>query len=110
MSSRRPVAGMGAELAPAVAAYGVGGSTVDLPKEPLDARGWRLLLDQIRGHRLSGFLTAAVGDGALGVTPEQWDEANETHVQAMCLALLLENTLIDAVDVLDRAGIDHRVL
>lgn len=97
-------------FAPAVAAKGLYGSSLELPREPLDASTWGGLLQSVRFHRLSGLLAAAAHDGDLPTTPEQRDEALADHANAMRLCLELEADLLHVAGVFDRCNVDYRVL
>ena len=77
---------------------------------PLPAAQWEQLLRAAQLERLTGLLNATIVDGALPVTDEQRQAALAVHRHATLLNLALEGVLVDAVGVLDRAGIDHRVL
>ncbi len=68
------------------------------------------LLPAVSAHRLIGVVAAAIADGALEPDPMSRDEIAVAHETSMREVLLLEDVLLDAVDVLGAAGIDHRVL
>ena len=93
-----------------VAAYGIPGTLLDPPDEPLDDASWRALLRTVREQRLCGLLARTISDEALPATPEQVHEALELAAASAATAVIVERSLIDAAGVLDRAGIDYRVL
>lgn len=94
----------------AVAASGLAGSPLDVFDEVLDTEGWAQLLAGARAQRLVGLLQDAVDSGAMAVTDDQAAEVSREHVRAMSVAVSLDRVLLETVDVLARAGIDHRVL
>jgi len=61
-------------------------------------------------HRLVGVLGAAVAAGDLEVEGDEADLVARGHATAMAEVLLLEESLLDAIDILDEADIDHRLL
>jgi hypothetical protein len=81
-----------------------------LPAEPLSDLEWRRLIDKARHERMLGLLVATINDAALAVTDEQASEAHEAHVMALAGDLVRERELIGLVELLQRSGIDHRVL
>ena len=97
-------------LAHAVAAYGLPGTTTELPAEPLRDELWGPLLNIARGQRMSGHLALAITRLDLAVTDEQREEASDSHLAEMSLALLLERTMLEVVELLDGLGIPYRVL
>lgn len=94
----------------AVAAKGLDGSSLEFPEQPLDATEWQRLIQQVRFHRLSGLLAAAVRDGDLQTTPEQERAAHGAHTNSMQICLELEAELLRTRDLLDQAGVRLRVL
>lgn len=94
----------------AVAAHGVPGTTLRLPDTPLPPSEWEAVLASIVRERITGLLAAAIGDGALPVTPEQAGAAARAHGAAMASCLLLERMLVRTADRLAGAGVDVRVL
>jgi hypothetical protein len=94
----------------AVAAYGLAGSQLRLPDEPLPDDAWKRLVAEVHHQRLPGFLAQAVGDGAFAVTQAQAHEAAQLHCRSMHLALFLERLLLEVVGDLRDHGIDCRVL
>ena len=79
-------------------------------RPPLPAHGWDQLLREAKDHRTIGLLAQAVADGSFVTTPEQAEEAYDTHAEAMGLAVVLERLLLDTVALLTDAAVDHRVL
>ena len=79
---------------------------------PLDRRGVGIseLVTGARHHRLIGVLSAAVVTGDIEVDADEAELINRDHERAMTEALLLEDVMLDAIEVLDAAGIDQRVL
>ncbi|MGH9297047.1 MAG: nucleotidyltransferase family protein [Acidimicrobiales bacterium] len=78
--------------------------------QPLSAADWTVFFDETREQRMLGLLAAAVLDDAIAVSDEQATEVHKAHVAALCADLARERELLDVVAVLDRAGLDHRVL
>lgn len=68
------------------------------------------LLAMCEHHRLLGILAAAVRDDALSFDDAQVDRLELTYRAWLTHGLRVERLLLDAVDVLDRAGIPSRVL
>jgi len=93
----------------AVAAYGVS-SGLSLPQRVLGDGDWAALLAATRAQRLTGFLAAAVADGAFPTTDDQYTDAAEAHLAAMALVLRLERLLLNVAEQFAIAGIDMRVL
>ncbi|MEZ5165875.1 MAG: nucleotidyltransferase family protein [Acidimicrobiales bacterium] len=89
-----------------VAGYGIG------PRRIIDAPpgGVGNVLAGVARHKLIGPLAAAVAAGDLAVGEADRAEIARRHEDAMREVLLLEETLLDAIAVLDRHGIDHRLL
>ena len=100
---------MTSSLAAAVAAYGLANRRT-LPDQPLPAHEWEQFLREAKDHRTIGLLAQAVADGSFVTTPEQAQEAYDTHAEAMGLAVVLERLLLDTVALLTDAAVDHRVL
>jgi hypothetical protein len=99
-----------AALVRAVAAYGLPGSLLERPQQPLGTEDWSALLGEVRRQRLSGLLVQAVVDGALPAHDLQVAEAVDLHTRAMASTVLLESTLLDALDAMSAAGVEARVL
>ncbi|MBA2437584.1 MAG: nucleotidyltransferase family protein [Acidimicrobiia bacterium] len=96
-------------LAAALAAYGLP-SRRSLPDRPLSADHWERVLGEARDDRTIGLLSQAIAEGSFAATPEQAEAAYDVHAEAMGLAVVLERVMLDVVDLLNGAGIDHRVL
>ena len=94
----------------AVAAYGLPGATCDWPAAPLDDPAWRQMLQAAKHQRLEGLLAAAVAAGVFPTTREQQQAAESTHFDAVLSVLRLERATIEAVQVLEAAGVRPRVL
>ena len=77
---------------------------------PLTDESWTQLLRDCHRQRLLGHLCAMVVSGALPATESQKGEATAWDLQVLGHQARLDRLLVDAVDVLDEAGIDHRVL
>lgn len=89
-----------------LAAYGLPGA------EPLVAPegGIGLLVPAMVRHKLIGVAAAALIEGGLVLRDTDHAAVAEAHEAAMRESLLLEEMLLEAVGVLDQAGVDHRVL
>lgn len=68
------------------------------------------LLPAARSEKLVGVLAAAVEAGDVAVDDDGRTTVADVHHAAMGEVLLLEDVLLEAVEVLDRTGIGHRVL
>jgi hypothetical protein len=97
-------------LAHAIAAYGLPGTTFALPAQPLRDELWGPLLNTARGERMSGHLAHAITRLDLPATDQQREEANDSHLAEMSLALLLERTMLEVVELFDALEIPYRVL
>ncbi len=97
-------------LCVAVAAHGLPGTRAERPPEPIGGVAWRNLNSCVVHERIPGLLMLAIADGALVVTPEQADEAGRAHRASMTTAVLLERTLVETASLLERAGVEFRVL
>jgi hypothetical protein len=97
-------------LAHAVAAHGLPGTTSELPDEPLRDDLWGPLLNTARGQRMSGHLAHAITRFDLAATDEQREEAGDSHLAEMSLALLLERMMLEIVELFDQLEIPYRVL
>jgi hypothetical protein len=108
----RGLCGEGEYPAPllAVAGYRLPGASRALPAEPLGPQEWATVLAAAQNHRLTGFLEAAVADGALPATEEQARQARAAHRTAQLRVLALEGELVAVVERLAGAGVDTRVL
>jgi hypothetical protein len=97
-------------LATGIAAHGL-----ELPRdpfiaEPLDDESWDQLLETVSQQRLIGLLVAAVGSGEVAISrAQQADLDRELHGSTI-RTLLLEQSLIRFVALLDDAQIDYRVM
>jgi hypothetical protein len=103
------------ELAKQVAGFGLGRDGTEttvgkLAPRPLDSTGWRRILEDAAEQRLLGLMVQAVEEGALPVDTEQARELYESHAAALAGDLVHERELIRVIEVLTRAGLDHRVL
>ncbi len=95
---------------PAIAAYGLPGTRLELPRAPLAPSAWHEVVRGARHHRVTGTLAAAVRDGAMAATAAQRQEAMAEHRTAQLRVLLLERELVAIVRRLSRAGVATRVL
>src|SRR5919204_985360 len=94
----------------AIAAYGLP-SEHDLRLTPLEPGDeFSSVIAACEQHRLLGFLARATRDGAVVLTDDQRDDVELMFRSWLTHALRAERVLIDATIVLDRAGIDSRVL
>ncbi len=98
------------QLAAAVAASGLLGTSHTLPARPLDDEQFDHLLVRCMAERITGLLVQAIASGHLQVTAEQAAVAYEVHAQALCVCLELERSLLNVVDVLRAGSVDTRVL
>ena len=98
------------QLTRTVAAYGLAGSMLTLPRAPLPDAEFLLLVSHVREQRLTGMLATAVRDGAFPVTPEQAERVEWDHVESLAGVLALEHLLLDSVAALEAADIPTRVL
>ena len=94
----------------AIAAYGLAGTTTELPRGPMADDEWLALLGAARAQRMSGHLAHAIEENALAVTAVQLEQAGDSHLREMSLALLLERTLLEVVDLFETLEIPYRVL
>lgn len=99
-----------ADPLPAIAAYGLRGSRLDLPADPPTDDTFDGLLSRLRNHRLLGLAASAAAAGDLRLTDTQRDQLHAAHADAMCLCLHLEATLLDVNQSLQEAGVAVRVL
>jgi hypothetical protein len=98
-------------LARAIAAWEVPGS-IWRERRPMvvPPDEWAQLVDTVRDERLEGPLTAIIGGGGLQVSDAQYDEAERIHVEAMGLAVRIDDLVrIIARDFAD-AGLQLRLL
>ena len=100
-----------ADVAAAVAAYGVASDGDDrLPSAPLSDGEWNALVDVCHLERLVFLLDAAVQADAVPATAEQRCVLDALLVPFVQQQLHLEAQLLTVVEVLDRHGLDHRLL
>jgi hypothetical protein len=98
-------------LARWVAGYGLPGHGLPSPtEEPVADTVWAALLRLVVNQRLAGHLLAAIDAEALPVSEEQRAAAEEAHLTACCIALALDQRLLDTAALLDEAGVDFLVL
>src|SRR5215207_914421 len=94
-------------LGAAVAAYGLPSErTLEAPA----SFDFTALLHECERERLTGLLARAVRDGRMEVTDDERGELEFVFRAWLTHALRVERLLLDATSVLDRAGIDSRVL
>lgn len=98
------------DLLAVVAAWALPGAPPWPDPEPMADVGWASLVAACRVHRLEGRLVAAAGPGGIPVAPGQREEAEAAHRAAMHLAVQLELELLEVADLLEGAGVEHRVL
>src|SRR4051794_510541 len=97
----------------AVASFGAPFVATDVfpwPSAPLERAQFATLLVDAARERVTGHLCNAIDEGALVATDEQRDDAAAAHREALVVDLVLERALLKAVDDLELAGIDVRVL
>ncbi len=107
------VIGTSTELVRAVVAFDAPAVAKDgrsWPTAPLDDAEFGLLLAQASNERITGHLCHAIERGALPATGEQRAHAARAHRDALVVDVVLERAMVKAVDDLERAGIDVRVL
>lgn len=114
-ASRTPM-DSGTAMARLVAGYGLsrlGDGVQAVPRlllRPLSDSDWQNLFSVARQERILGVLAHAVRDGAIPASVEQASALHRAHVEQLCGDLIRERTLIGIVELLERAGLDHRVL
>ena len=94
----------------AVAAWGVPGSLLELPREPLDESAFAQLLAAVKHQRLTGLLWHAVAEGDMVATAGQAERIEWQHVEALAGSLALERLLLETVDILEQRSVQVRVL
>jgi hypothetical protein len=77
---------------------------------PLTDESWTQLLRDCHRQRLLGHLCAMVVSGALPASEPQKREVTAWDLQVLGHRARLDRLLVEAIDVLADAGIDHRVL
>ena len=92
-----------------IAAYGLPTSLV-LPAEPLTDDELEPVIAASGNERVLGILGESVRDDAFPVTDEQWTLLDERLAGQHAHGLKIERLLLDAVDALDTAAIESRVL
>jgi hypothetical protein len=94
-----------------VAAYGLPDHRLPSPtEEPVPDTVWGAFLRSVVDQRLAGHLLAAIDAEALPVSEEQRSAAEDAHLRACCIALALDQRLLDTAELLDEAGLDFLVL
>jgi hypothetical protein len=94
-----------AELLRQVSAFGLPGQPERLCDEPPEEAVWSSLVGRCRAQRVPGLLLAAIDAGALPVTDEQRDQAEEVHLGSMASVLRLERRLLEVAEALEGAGL-----
>src|SRR5690606_9570528 len=89
---------------------GLPGSLRELPAQPLPDSEWQPVLQQLMRRRVAGLALRAALEGDLAVTPTQMADIAEVHRTAMVSALRIERALLEALDALEGAGIEPRIL
>lgn len=97
-------------IARAIAAHGLSARAEGFPPSPLRSDEWESLLSVVSVQRLTGYLDAAVADGALPATDQQREEVRHRHLAACATVLRLERLLLQIADHLETAGIEFLVL
>ena len=82
------------------------------PGVPVDRRGVGCtdLLISVRRHRLVGVLAAAAATNEIEVDIDEAALIARDHAAAMAEALLLEDVMLGAIGIFERAGVEHRLL
>jgi hypothetical protein len=91
-----------------IAAHGLGAEPI--AESPLGNEEFRDLLDASTRERIVGLLAAAIEEGALPATPSQVELVGDQHGSLMTRAVEIEAAALDAVALLEHAGIEARVL
>jgi hypothetical protein len=107
------VADTSTDLLRAIASFGAPGVPAEgfaWPSAPLGRAAFGTLLLEAVHERITGHLCNAVERRALAVSEAQRAEAVRAHQDALVVDLVLERALLKAVEDLERAGIDARVL
>jgi len=110
------------ELADAIAAYEVPGTSCDLTAAaevaftgtvagtPAHDRRWTAVIDAVRRNRLEGPFAWSLADDAWPATDRHRAEAFALHERAMALTLVLERDLIELAGDLSHHGVPFRLL
>lgn len=93
-----------------VSAFGLAGSLLELPAQPLDEAGFVRLSSAVRRQRLTGLFWAAIEGGALPTTESQRERAEAAHVRVLTGVLALEELLVDTARLFADEQIPVRVL
>lgn len=101
---------MPSELLRSVAAHGLSGTELELPKAALPDGAFHGLQREVRDERLGGPFWAAISSGALPVTRSQLAHARRLHHRSLAGVLALDELLLHSILRLQRAGIPHRAL
>ena len=97
-------------LATGVAAYGLSPLRPPLLEHPLGSSEWRHLLAVVTKQRLCGLLAEAARNGSIALTGVQRDELDQLRHVTRGETSVLEHELVELVETLTKADIDHRVL
>lgn len=96
--------------AESVAAAGLPGTFHTWPSRALPQEQWSVLLRGCVQRRLVGLLLIAMDRGLMAATDDQIGEALEAQTRAMASALLLEDLLLDVAALVEKDGLDLRVI
>lgn len=94
----------------AVSSFGLTGSILECPSDPLSDLEFTRLNNAVRSHKLTGFFWSAISSGAFPSTDAQREWTEESHLRVLSGLLLLDDLLIDVVSILQEAGVPVRVL
>lgn len=97
------------QLVRAIARHGLLPGAPSWPEAALSTSEWQALHRALRVERLTGFAMWAVDDG-LPLTQAQVEQLSESHANALTACLHLDSFLLEVTDLLDRQGIEPRVL
>lgn len=93
-----------------LAAHGLAGSTLEVPRGPFAADEWFRLVRICRDHGLLGMLASAAEREELTLSAAQAEELSVRENEAAGLALLVEQRVVRLSGVLSAASVAHRVL
>jgi hypothetical protein len=93
-----------------VAAHGLPTTDAAGALDQLDDVDWSAFLERAVDEHITGHLVAAIDDGSLRATEQQWSDAVEAHERALALDLVLERLLRTTSRRFLDAGIEHRAL